>query len=500
MKKANKSLGILIISAGLISSLAACGSNSTGSDGSSTGGNGNKKPVQQEEKGNTTTPDQQAKEEVYEENGLPKDQKVTLKLAFWENAGGREWIDKAKDSFTAKFPNVTFDVTYSPKIDTIIGTKIAANDDDDMFDIFSTNIGNNVNPLVDNNKIEVLDDLWDHKSYDESGKTLKELAQQGTYEVRPRIKGKMYALPISMSGTGLFFNKNLFEQKGWNQNPKTWTEFNQLVDAIKADGLIPITYPGQYINYLEYSLGFAKMFELAEANGNLETFTNSFRNHVLPEYTSPEWTEVYQRIYELGKKGTFPEGVAALTHTQSQMQMLQGQAAMVSTGVWVENEMKDSTPADFKWGYMVIPMTENPDATKYYQTSLSNGHYIWSGKPELNKKWAKEFLVWLWNLDVQQSVVESGSLPIRADYLTDPQRAAKLQDAPKALLEYLSNNKMMGENGVRNVTLSDPTVLQAKKVMDEATNNIVLGKQDPLPKLQEAEALLKKAIDAQAAQ
>jgi N-acetylglucosamine transport system substrate-binding protein len=484
MSKAKKSLGALIISVGLISSLIGCSGN-------------NERQSTKEESVNMKPNNESKVEEVYAENGLPKEQKVTLKLAFWENAGGREWIDKAIESFEAKFPNVHFDVTYSPKIDTIISTKIAAQNDDDMFDLFSTNIGGNVNPLVDNSKIEVLDDLWEHKLYDGEGKTLKELAQPGTYDIRPKIKGKMYALPISMSGSGLFFNKNLFEQKGWNQSPKTWTEFNKLIDDIKADGLIPITYPGKYINYLDYAFGCAKMFELADANDNLNTFTNSYRNHVLPEYTSPEWVEVYNRIYELGKKGTFPEGVAALTHTQSQMQMLQGQAAMVSTGVWVQNEMKDSTPSDFKWGFMVIPMTDNPDATKYYQTSLSNGHYIWSAKPELNKKWAKEFLVWLWSLDVQKLVVESGSLPIRADYMSDKERADKLQDAPKAFLEYLNNNKTKGENGVRDVTLSDPAVNQAKKVMDEATNNIVLGKQDPLPKLQEAEALLKKAIEAQ---
>lgn len=446
----------------------------------------------------TTAQPSAAAPAVYPENGLPKDEKVTLKLAFWENAGGREWIDYAMDTFKKKFPNVSFDVTYSPKIDTIISTKIAAKDDNDMFDLLATNIGGNVNPLLESGKIEPLDDLWDHKLYDGNGKTLKDLAQPGTYDVRPKFKGKMYAFPASTSGTGLFFNKALFEKNGWNQSPKTWTEFNKLVDDIKAKGIIPITYPGKYTNYIDYAFGFAKMFELADANGNLKTFSNSYRNHVLPEYTSPEWTEVYQRIYELGKKGAFPEGLAALTHTQSQMQVLQGQAAMVSTGVWVQNEMKDSTPPDFKWGYMVIPITDKPDATKYYQTALTDSHYIWSAKPELHKKWAKEFLVWLWNTDVQQALVDKGgALPIRQDYMNDKARADKLKDAPKAMLEYLKNNKMIGENGYREVTLSDPAVNQAKKVLDEAVNNIASGKQDPLPKLQEAEALLKKAIDAQ---
>jgi N-acetylglucosamine transport system substrate-binding protein len=44
--------------------------------------------------------------EVYEENGLPKNEKVTLKIAVFEGGMGREWCDYAMDTFEAKFPNV----------------------------------------------------------------------------------------------------------------------------------------------------------------------------------------------------------------------------------------------------------------------------------------------------------------------------------------------------------------------------------------------------------
>lgn len=436
--------------------------------------------------------------DVYPENGLPKDQKVTLKFAFLENGNGREWIDYAMDTFKKKFPNVSFETTYSPKIDTISATKIAANNDDDMFDIFSVALpGGMATSLAEAGKIEPQDDLWDHKAYDNEGKTLKEL-QSGLFEARTKISDKMYALPYSQSVTGLFYNKTLFETNGWNENPKTWKEFTELVDTIKGAGLIPITYPGKFPDYVRFTFGVAQQFELAEINGRLNEFEHTHRNYLLPSYLSPESQELYKRIYELGQKKAFPDGVAALTHTQSQMQLLQGEAALASTGEWVQNEMKDSIPDGFKWGFMLAPMGDQPDDTKYYQSYVSGGHYIWSAKPELNKKWAKEFIVWMWNLDVQQRLAEkAGSIPVRNDFMNDPALVDKLQDAPKAVLQYMKNNKVKGTSETRNVLRNDANASSASKLILENLNDIATGKQEPLPKLEEAEALLQKSIEAQ---
>jgi len=498
VRRKGKALVLVVLCMMLVVSLAAC-------SGKKEAATETKTPDVKSEgtqgTGTNTGNEKEQDSDVYPENGLPKNEKVTIKYAVWENGNGREWIDYAMDTFKKKFPNVSFDVTYSPTIDTITSTKIAANNDNDMFDLFSNFItggGDAVLSLVKTGKIEPQDDLWDHKAYDNSGKTLKEL-QSGVYEGAQKIMGKMYALPSGQSIMGLFYNKALFEKNGWNQNPKTWSEFTALVDTIKEAGLIPITYPGKITGYLKFILGLASQYTLAEINGNLDVFNDIYKNNKSPYYTSPEVMGVYQRIYELGQKNAFPNGVAALTHTQSQMQLLQGQAAMAATGEWVQNEMKDSIPDGFQWGYMLIPMSDNPDDVKYYQSYLQGGHFIWAAKPELNKKWAKEFLVWTWNLDVQQIYAEKGgSIPVRSDYVNDPVLVEKLQVAPKAVLQYLKGNNVKGVIEARDVSLTDPNAEKARKLIeDDSMNDIALGKLDPAPKLQEAEKLLEKAIAAQ---
>ncbi|MFD0716199.1 ABC transporter substrate-binding protein [Paenibacillus sp. GCM10027626] len=491
MKKRKTSLQFALICLLIVGLLSAC----AGVNNAGNGDKGGKQGAANGDSNANNTAEPEA--DVYAENGLPKDEKVTLKFAYWENGGGREWIDYAIETFTAKFPNVSFDVTYSPTIETIIATKIAANNDQDMYDIFSTSIaGEGIHQsLAEAKKIEPQDDLWDRKAYD-SDKTLREL-QSGVNEGSGRIEGIMYSLPTTQSITGLFYDKNRFEEKGWNQNPRTWTEFVALVDEIKAAGLTPITYPGKYPGYLNFSFGLAQQYSLAEANGKLDDFNDTYRNYKHPYFTREETKQLYQNIYELGKKGAFPNGVAALTHTQSQMQLLQGQAAMASTGEWVQNEMKESTPDGFKWGFMLVPMTENPDDVKYHMSYTQGGHYIWSAKPELNKQWAKEFLVWLWNLDVQSLVAEkAGSLPVRNDFMNSPELVDKLQDAPKAIMEYMKNNQVKGVSFARDTVFTDINAERANTIVAEMLNDVALGRLDPSATLQEADDLLKKAIES----
>ncbi|MCU6712152.1 extracellular solute-binding protein [Paenibacillus sp. J5C_2022] len=439
-------------------------------------------------------------EDVYPENGLPKNEKVTLKVGFANQGMGKEWFDAAVESFQKKFPNVKLDITSSPDIAKITSTKIAAGDDD-MFDMFSGGIpGGNaaLNSLVDAGKLEPVEHLWDRELYDKPGTTLKDISLEGQFEGTTRILDQTYSLPIAGTGAGLFFDKKLFEEKGWNSNPKTWTEFTDLLAAIKADGLIPITYPGVYPGYISNSFGPWSLFHIAMMNDNLDTFTKQFREYANPYYTSDEMIDMWNRIYELGKKGYFPKGVSALNHTQSQMQVLQRQAALASNGSWIGNEMKNATPEGFEWGFMAVPFGEDPDQTFVIRNSTGNGFHIWANKPELNKKWAMEFSLWLWNMDVQELIAEKGGmLPVRKDFTEDAARADKLQNAPKAMFEFIDNNKVLMESGFHTVTLTDPAFQQANKLYTDSINEIAEGTKDPVPMLEEAEKLMEKARQAQ---
>lgn len=439
-------------------------------------------------------------QDSYPDNGLPKNQKVTITFGFWENGYGRDWIDNAIKKFTTKYPNVDFKVTYSPKIGEMISTKIAAKNDNDMFDIISPILAS-ADEKIQVQKaglFEDLSDLWNREVPDAKGKKLKDLVLDGTMEFAAKVDGKYYEIPMGGYTTGLFYDKVFFEKNGWNQNPKTWDEFIKLLDDIKAKGIIPITYPGVYPTYINY--GFTiKQFELAERKGTLDQFVKNYRGAKLPIYASPESKEVWTRMYEMGKKGYFPEGAAALTHTQSQMQLLQHKAALASTGDWVQNEMKTATPDGFKWGFMDIPFGSKPTDTIWVQNGVGSGSVmIWKNKPELTKKWAKEFNMFLMTNEIQAFNNKfAGIYPIRKDFLEDPKNMAEMQEAPKAVMDYAKNNKVRFGTIDKEVTFAHPSAAKATKMITEMIVEVAVGKKDPIPVLEEADKLMKEAIDAE---
>ena len=445
----------------------------------------------EEDKGKDTG-DKTKTEEKYE-NGLPKDQKVVLKCGFFETGELKKHMEYAMESFTKAYPNVTFDPLFSPSIGDITQPKIAANDDKDMFDIFSC-MGALEVELVKNNKIEPVEDLWDQCPQDTPGKPLKELAQPGVYENAKRTEGKTYQLPWGTFVGGMFFDESLFDKNGWNKTPKTWDEFVKLCDDIKKTGINPIVYPGVYAGYLTAYAFNPKMFELADINGDLKGFTERFQTGAKPYYNSPESLEVYKRMAELGKKGYFAPGIAALNHTQAQMMVLQGRAAMVPCGDWIETEMKDATPEGFKWGYMAVPVRDKEDQNLYYQGGQTDSVFIWANKPDLNKAWAKQFLLWLWTQDVQKVDAEIGVLSIRKDF----NAVDSYSDSKRKISQYVKDmDAKMVDDGYYKSWPKDPAAKQADKLWSENLVNMTLGKKDYVEVLNKCEEYMDKARAAE---
>lgn len=425
---------------------------------------------------------------TYDENGLPKDKNVTLKIGFFESGVSIDWFKKATEDFSKKFPNVKFDLTASPKIAEQINTMAQAQDNDGMFDIgyFDTNKYGN------SGQLECIDDIFEKKTYDDNTKKVKDILIPGYFDTVVKINNKIYTAYYNQYVSGLFFDKKLFQSKGWNMNPKTLDEFMTLCDTIKAAGVAPIIYPGQYVDYLQRTLQI-KIFDFAEANGNKE-FENKFRNWEMPQFTSTENLSYMNLVDKFAKKGYFFEGLAGLNHIQSQMMVMQGKAAMVCTSSWIGEEMgkEDSSPKDIEWGFMSVPVSNNKDASNYCQTGLANSFNIWKEKPDLNKKWAKEFLVFLFNKEYQTVLLGSMNA-VRVDI-------SGATGSNKAVLDYMkANPNCKTQNLVRAINISDENTKIANKMNNEALSNASFNKLDEAKikvEMQKVDEYFTKAIKA----
>ncbi|HEX2986169.1 MAG TPA: extracellular solute-binding protein [Caproiciproducens sp.] len=439
-----------------------------------------------------STDNKQSTTDVYKENGLPKDKKVTLSIAVWENGYGKNYWNSWKDSFEKKYPNVTIKYTFSPNISDIVNTKILANDPG-MFDMFSAD-NVDVSGLIKNQKIVAIDDIFDQSLTDTSNKKIKDI--DSLYESRKgnTIDGKNYYAAYFTSLAGLFYDKNLFEKNGWNQDPKTWDEFLQLCESIKQKGITPLAYTGIYSGYWANAFG-AKFLELADEAGDTG-FKEKWMKYQVPTYSNQYNLEVWKRMKQLSDKGYFYQGIAGINHTQSQMLMLQDKVALVSTGNWVANEMKDAVPSGFQWGYMNVPFVKTADKTLHVVGGEGDEMLIWDSKSDLNTKWAKEFYKWWFTLDSQSALAKAGAIPVRNDLGSHPEALKDVDKFMSSFINYTATHKIVVEDLSHDASVKadNSMMTQAKKKYEENIVPMTLGKVDSGDVLKSVDDIITKAI------
>jgi len=80
--------------------------------------------------------------------------------------------------------------------------------------------------------------------------------------------------------------------------------------------------------------------------------------------------ELFKRLYD---DGFIMEGTEALSHTESQAAWLQGNAAFIPCGTWLENEMKDVIPEGFQMVVKASPALSADDVLPQTAASVSAG-------------------------------------------------------------------------------------------------------------------------------
>lgn len=352
--------------------------------------------------------------EVYPENGLPKDKKVVLNIIYPEQGYGTEYYEEGIKSFEERFPNVKINAR---RIDggtaayfQILNSLIQANDDREMYDWYYS--FQNTNTIIESGKVEIQDDLWERALYDSPNLKMKDVIFTNKKDFF-HSDGHLYSIPKNISIVGLFFNKGQFREMGLNTRPTDWEEFIKICIKIKAKGIHPMVMAGKFPGYFDYGWG-AIPYEIGG-----DEFRNAQYNYEPNIYLSEAYVTMLKRMEEFARKDFFHPGTVSFDHTQSQMEFLQGKAAMITNGTWIANEMKDVVPSDFDWGFMPFP-GNNKGQKQVVLSRFGPDGFIWKNKPELNKKWAKEFNLWLLNLQLQKILAKNGAMPIRNDYpLTD---------------------------------------------------------------------------------
>jgi N-acetylglucosamine transport system substrate-binding protein len=201
--------------------------------------------------------------------------------------------------------------------------------------------------LIAEGQLADLADLMAAPSYDTEGVTFADSLVAGTQDTGV-FDGIQHILNLVLATYGVWYNQALFAEKGWTY-PTTWEEMLAQGEEIKAAGMAPWLTTGvhpQYILQFVFNQMVWKQDPQALVNiDNLEA----------DAWKSPAVTAAAEALYQLYERDFLGEGWEGLDHVQSQNEWLQGRAAYLPCGSWLENEMKDSIPAGFEMVVAPIP-------------------------------------------------------------------------------------------------------------------------------------------------
>jgi len=200
--------------------------------------------------------------------------------------------------------------------------------------------------------------LWDAGYLLDFDEALTELgvrdkvAEGAVSTIEKLYGGAFNFLPFQYNIEGIFYNKAIFEENGW-EVPATWDDLLTVAGEAQAAGLTAFAASGEQgwpltrlvSGYLFRTLGADALQAVADGDAKL---------------TDPEYVEAAQAIADLGAAGYFGANVASLDYDAASNEFLTGKAAMIYMGSWLLgniNSDANQIGAD-NVGFMPFPAVE----------------------------------------------------------------------------------------------------------------------------------------------
>jgi len=150
--------------------------------------------------------------------------------------------------------------------------------------------------------------------------------------------GRVYSVPEERQIIGYFYNKELFAKVGVEEPPKTWDEFFEVCEKLKAAGITPLSMDTADTGWLT-SLW---MNSIIGTNGEAG---NEFMNAIyVDNYNNKEFVDGVEKIQKMFLNYTTSDAVGG-KYENGANNFLSGKTAMIANGPWMIEDFKDTTKA-----------------------------------------------------------------------------------------------------------------------------------------------------------
>lgn len=293
-----------------------------------------------------------------------------LKIEAFEGGGGSTYVQALADAYNVYNPEVTIDVTCDPLVPESAPTALEAKSS--AADIYMVN-GLNIGSLCENAEgaLEPLNDVYAAKpktNVEQGEKTIEQLINA---EILPSMKyggdrepyvGNYYATPTGSNPHSLIINKtamdDIFGEGNWNV-PRTSNELIELCAAIKAkspkvniagqeEDVYAFMYAGNALEYWRYM-----WYPWVAQYDGVDVYNDALSNRIDGAYNKDagfsagktEALEVLEVVLKRANGYCHPDSMSN-KHTTVQKYFMQGKAAMMVCGDWIESETETEYTPD----------------------------------------------------------------------------------------------------------------------------------------------------------
>lgn len=322
----------------------------------------------------------------------PKGARVTeLEVAVFEGGYGLDWHRGVARAYEQLRPDVQVNLWGDPRVDEKIKPRILRKTPPDLASCTLP-----AWKLITAGKLYPMEAALDSPSYGQPGKSWRETLTKGVFADFV-YEDKTYAMPTNLNAEVCWYDKRMFRKHDW-QPPQTWDEYLELCQKIKSAGIAPLAFQGKYPVYSWWIL-----LNLYMRLVPVETYY-AMQDLKPGAFTSAEFVQAAKMIQEMAVS-YFQTGAMAMTHTESQLEWVNGRAAMVWCGLWLKNEMKKALPDGFEMGCFALPKVVGGkgDQTAVYG---GGGENFFVFKDAQNPELALDFLKFLLSRQNAQTYVQ----------------------------------------------------------------------------------------------
>jgi putative bacterial extracellular solute-binding protein len=352
------------------------------------------------------------------------DTKLNADIEYWsswsETEAQADALREAADEFMKANPGVKINFTFNGRDNrNLVGSAVSAGTKVTMMDANADNIKSMWS--------EMTMDLTPYfeESYESTGgeKYVDRIMPSMSGLSAKLFDGKYSYFPYAPQAFMIFCNKNIFDDCGITKYPETWTEFMDACEKIKAKGYTPVTTDS---NYATSWVGYY----MSRLMGNDEVTKLS---NDPSAWSNPKVLEAAKAIEDMAKKGYFDPVIETNTYPNAQQSMvINEKIAMYINGTWLPNEVKESTPDDFKWGSFAFPTVEGGVDDQTSGCYSSYGIAINKDATEEEAKAAAAFGVYVTTAFDQKFSDMANAIPVSVDGVWPD----SLKDAQQVMSKY----------------------------------------------------------------